>query len=175
MRAQASLETVIGLIILLVVAGVVISLVIYYVSPEKMPSPGEQLEVRAFLTNCESYCKDLNSLEFCRYYYPGSDWDKDGLSHKIVKVGKFKWPTCEDRVYCFLVWPCEERFGSGLNAIEKCRSLLCQTYLEKYGGNKTLAEKALREDVNFPPVCDLSGIPPEDNWYELVFSKGCPA
>ena len=173
MKSQASLEMVVGLIILLVVAGVVISLVIYYISPKKMPKASEELSKTAFLTKCESYCKDLQSVEYCRYYYPGSDWNKDGLSHKVVRVGKYEWPTCEDRVYCFLVYPCEDRFGIGLNALESCRKLLCNTYLEKYGWNETLANQSLKDDINFPSVCDLSSIPPQDNWYEKVFSKGC--
>ena len=172
MKGQASLEMVVGLIILLVVAGVVIGLVIHYINPKHMPSPGEKLSITEFLTNCESYCKDMNSLEYCRSYYPGSDWDKNGVRHEIVEVGKYNWATCEDRVYCFLVEPCEDRFGSGLNVMEKCRKLLCQTYLEKYGDLET-ANKALWDDINFPAVCDMSSVPPEDNWYERVFAQGC--
>ncbi len=172
-KGQASLEMVVGLIILLVVAGVVISLVIYYINPQKMPSPGEQLSIRTFLTNCETYCHDMSTNKFCTYYYPGNDWDKNGLKYEIVKVGKYEWPTCEDRVYCFLVYPCDDRFGSGLSAIEKCRQVLCQTYLEKYGGNATLANQSLFDNINFSPKCNLDEVDDADNWYKNVFTKGC--
>ena len=171
MRGQASLETVVGLIILLVVAGVVISLVIYYINPEKMPETGKQLEKTAFLTECESYCKDLTSIEYCRYYFEG-DWDKDGLIHQVIQVGKYEWSTCEDRVYCFLAKECEERFGSGLAVMEKCKSMLCQAYMEKYG-NSTLATEALRDDIDVSRVCDMTGIPEQDRWFNIFNS--CPA
>lgn len=179
-RAQASLEMVIGLVILLVVAGVVISLVIFYISPKKIPSPGEQLTLREFETNCEAYCNDLRSNKYCTDYYSGTDWDKNGIKKEIVKVGMYEWPVCEDRVYCFLVFPCEERFGTGWNAIEKCRRMLCQTYQEKYGADYTKLNEALKDDITFSDECKITngtlmdlGIPVEDNWYDKVFKKGC--
>jgi len=172
-KAQASLEMVIGLIILLVVAAVVISLVLYFLRKENIPNPREELSIRSFLDKCESMCKDMTSLDFCKYYYEGNDWNKNGIKNEIVKVGKYEWPTCEDRVYCFLVVPCEDRFGSGLNAIDKCRRLLCQTYLEKYGGDVELANQALLDDINFSPACNLENVPSADNWYQRVFSNAC--
>jgi len=178
MKAQASLETVVGLIILLVVAGVVISLVIYFINPEKLPETKQQLERTAFLTNCESYCNNLDSLEFCRYYFEG-DWDKDGLTHQIVKIGKYNWPTCEDRVYCFLVKPCEERFGTGLAVMTKCRDVLCQAYMEKYNNpdltleeRKELADQALRDDIDITDVCSLGSIPEQERWFDIF--ESCP-
>ena len=173
MKAQASLEMVVGLIILLVVAAVVIGLVLHYITPTSMPNPSEQIEKRKFLENCETYCQS-DLIEYCRYYYPGDDWDKDGIKHELIEVGQYKWPTCEDRVYCFLVSPCD-KVGSGLNAIKRCRELLCGTYLEKYSGDVTLANESLWDDINFPNVCDLSSIEgTPDDWYQIVFkSIGC--
>ena len=133
MKAQASLEMVVGLIILLVVAGVVISLVIHFINPERMPDPREKLSINDFLANCETYCEDHNSVDYCREYYSRGDWDKDGEKDELIKVGKHDWVTCEDRIYCFLVKPCE-RFGSGgLDTMDKCKRVLCQTYMEKLG------------------------------------------
>lgn len=176
MRAQASLETVVGLIILLVVAGVVISLVIYYINPEKMPQTGKQLEKTAFLTECESYCKDMSSIEYCRYYFEG-DWNKDGLSHQIIKIGKYNWQTCEDRIYCFLVSPCEDRFGTGLAIMSKCKSILCQAYMEKYNDptlsieeRQELANTAIQDDIDVARVCDMSGVPEMDRWFDTFGS-----
>lgn len=173
MKAQASLEMVVGLIILLVVAAVVISLVLHYIRPESMPQPSEQLEKGKFLENCELYCQN-DPVEYCRYYYPGDDWDGDEIRHEVVEVGDYKWPTCEDRVYCFLVQPCEDRFGRGLDAIKKCKELLCQTYLEKHGGNVDRATEELRDDINFPDVCDMTSVVGRpDNWNMTVFVSGC--
>ncbi len=175
MKGQASLEMVVGLIILLVVAGVVIGLVIHFINPRRMPNPEEKLSVNEFLTNCEQYCNDINSVEYCRDYYSGIDWNKNGIKHEILELGKYNWMTCEDRVYCFLVEPCEERFGRGLDVMKKCKRVLCQTYLEKYSGDADMATQALKDDINFPMVCDLSEIPNADNWYEIVFAEGCGA
>lgn len=172
MKAQASLEMVVGLIILLVVAGVVISLVIHYINPQRMPNPSEQLSVRAFLENCETYCKDVQSIQYCKYYYPGDDWNKNGVKNELIKLGIYEWPTCEKRVYCFLAYPCEDRFGTGLASIERCKKILCQTYLEKYEGDTVKANKALRDAVDVS-VCDFSGVPADDNWYEKIFAPGC--
>jgi hypothetical protein len=178
MKAQASLEMVVGLIILLVVAAVVISLILYFINPQKMPDPGTTLSVREFNNRCTDYCNDINSLDYCKYYYPGTDWNKNGLKNEIVRVGKYEWPACEDRIYCFLVVPCEDRFGMGIDASKKCRDLLCQTYKEKYGGVVLDATSALNDDVNFSPNCDeitftsSVGIG-KDNWYKEVFEAGC--
>jgi hypothetical protein len=173
MKGQFSLEMVVGLIILLVVAGVVISLVLFYVNPKRMPSPTEQLSIQEFKSKCESLCSDTTTNDYCTYYYPGEDWDKDGIKYNITKVGKYEWPTCEDRVYCFLVVPCEDRFGIGINAIEKCRQVLCQAYIEKFNDVK-LANASLWDNINFSTKCSIMGkVIPSDNWYERVFSKGC--
>jgi len=172
MRGQFSLEMVVGLIILLVVAGVVIGLVLFYISPQKMPKPGEEIGIRTFLSKCENYCLDQNSLDYCRYYYEGNDWNRNGVKYEVIGVGKHGWLTCEDRVFCFLVVPCEDRFGSGLEALKKCKNILCQTYIEKYG-NVEKATEALLRDISFSTKCNLNNVPDEENWFVQVFKKGC--
>jgi len=180
LKSQASLEMVIGLVILLVVAAVVISLVIYYINPKRVPNPSEELSVRAFLQKCEEYCSSNDINAFCTYYYQDNDWNKNGIKYEVVNVGKYNWPTCEDRVYCFLVVPCEDKLGSGISAIEKCKEILCQTYIEKYN-DVNLASEALHNDINFSNRCNLDDaeskglIKPEDNWYKNVFEGGCGA
>jgi hypothetical protein len=119
---------------------------------------------------------------YCEYYWKGNDWNRNSLQSEIIQVGPYKWYACEDRIYCFLVEPCEDRFGSGLKAIEKCRQLLCQTYLEKYNGDVSLASKALQNIVGFSDKCSKdkfynflieNKLPLQDNWYNLTFEKGC--
>lgn len=177
MKAQASLEMVVGLIILLVVAGVVISLVIHYISPKNMPNAGDAIKKNQFLQNCEDYCKDTNSVDYCRYYWgseareSGSvthlDWNGDGEVNGIVNMGKFQWAICEDRIFCFLAVPCD-RFGSGgLDTLEKCKRMLCQTYKEKYGDD-VKATNALKDAVDVEP-CDMISVDDDDNWYAKVF------
>jgi len=169
-KGQASLEMVVGLIILLVVAGVVITLVLHFIKPSNLPNPEKQIKVRNFLMECEEYCKDTNSVEFCRHYFDG-DWNGNGRKNEIVEVGKYKWKTCENRVYCFLVYDCEDRFGSGRQQIENCRKLLCQTYLDKYGyDDKEDVDKALLDDINFDTrKCSLDSVRGKENWYKDIF------
>jgi hypothetical protein len=177
-KAQISLEMVIMLVVLLVLAGVVISLILHFLRPGAITPPEQALAKREFLAACERYCRDTESLDYCRYYWNGRDWNENKINSEVIKVGKYDWYACEDRIYCFLVVPCEERFGSGLKAIEKCKELLCQAYLEKYNGDKVKATAALFDAVGFSPECSYqkfnSSLPiPEENWYDLTFGKKC--
>ena len=169
MKAQASLEMVVGLIILLVVAGVVIGLVLHFLNKDNIKTP--DLSIKEFLSACESYCNDVNSIEYCKYYYSSDDWDKNGIKNEMTSVGTYEWPTCENRVYCFLVSPCE-RLGSGMKTIENCKNILCQTYLEKYDGNVQYANEDLFDTIDIGSICDVSTIEEKENWYQ-VFDDGC--
>ncbi len=175
-KAQASLEMVVGLIVLLVVAGVVISLVLHYINPKRIPNPNEQMDVRAFLDKCEEFCEDRTTLKYCTYYYPGRDWNKNGKKDELIKVGDYNWYACEDRIYCFLVVPCEKRFGSGKKAIETCKELLCQTYNEKYG-DLSYCDKALNYTIKVSSsttcVKKYNALPDEEKWWNEIFEKGC--
>jgi len=176
-KGQLSLETIIMLVVLLVLAGAIISLILYYLKPGVISTPQQTLAKRDFLSKCENYCNDPKSLDYCTYYFQGDDWDGDGIKYNIIQVGKYRWYACEDRVYCFLVVPCEDRFGSGLEAIKKCKELLCQTLLDKYDGDRKLATQALYNIVGFSSKCSdrkfASSVPETENWYETVFGEGC--
>lgn len=187
MKSQASLEMVVGLIILLVVAAVVISLVLYFIKPERLPSPSGQIAIREFKSKCDSYCRDLNSVEYCRYYFGKGqtghkDWNGNNIKGEVIRIGTYQWPTVEDRVYCFLVYPCEDRFGVGIDAIRNCKRLLCQSYFEM-GADANGANEMLARDINFPSGTTWSdviatleaegGVRQEEKWYERVFIHGC--
>jgi len=170
MKSQASLEMVVGLIILLVVAAVVITLVLYFIKPEMLPKPRETLKVSQFYSNCEAYCRDRTSLRFCTEYYPGEDWNGNGVKSEKVSVGEYNWITCEDRIYCFLLMPCDDRFGEGREEIENCRKALCQVYIDKYGDIE-IANRKLLETISFSRKCNLNDVEPEENWYNNIFVK----
>ena len=172
-KGQMSLEMVIGLIILLVVAGVVISLLLHYLSPERMPSAEEPMEKREFKTKCDTYCKDFATLDYCKYYFEGDDWNSNGIKDELIKVGgKAEWDVCEDKVYCFLSVPCE-RFGG--NPIEGCVKQLCTAYKTKYGGNLTLASEAVYKMIiaTEDQGCNssLNALPSYDNWKTSYFNR----
>ena len=177
-KAQASLEMVIGLIILLVVAAVVISLVLYYITPKKFPNPQDQLSQKQFLIDCEAKCNDLTTSDYCSTIYPGEDYNKDGINNDDIQVGEYKWWTCEKRVYCFLVQPCD-RFGKGVSIMQRCKQILCQRFMEKYNNVRADATAELTRFVNFmstttpPGPCDATVsrfAAATENWYDNVFN-----
>ncbi|MFB6075643.1 MAG: hypothetical protein ABEK17_00725 [Candidatus Aenigmatarchaeota archaeon] len=179
-RGQMSLEMIIGLVILLVVAAVVINIFITKVNVDNLQGPPEQkLAKDEFKNNCESLCKKYQNegtLEYCRTFYQGNDWDlekKDDIIN-VVKVGEKNWDVCEDRVYCFHAVPCN--WGTGELTMSDCKALFCQAYSEKYNGNLTMATKALKDDIRMSDdlVCKqkLDQIPAMDNWYKSRFANG---
>ena len=179
-KGQMSLEMVIGLVILLVVAGVIISLLLYYINPDRMPSAAGELEIREFIEKCDKYCKESSSLSYCTDYFgkdiPVSrvDWDGDGEENELIKLGKkVQWDVCEDRIYCFLVAPCA-RFGDV--PMKGCAKQLCQAGYTKYE-NSTLATNYVTEELDLVPTKDVScetainELPPESNWFTRYFNK----
>lgn len=180
MKAQASLEMVVGLIILLVVAGVVIGLVLHFLKPGAFQDPEKVLQKRGFLGDCETYCKDESSVDFCRYYFGkgknvegGADWNENKIKNELIIVGSHDWPTCEDRVYCFLIYTCDKYGSGGIETIDKCKQVLCQTYREKYGNNER-ATVALKDTLNWDSKsCSFATVDKEENWYDLIFKDGC--
>jgi hypothetical protein len=170
MKAQLTLETIIMLVVLLVLAGVMITLILTTLKPPA--SPQKVLSKQEFLSQCESYCNDPEkTVEYCRLYWNGKDWNGNNEPNERIQVGAYKWYTCEDRVYCFLVKPCE-RLGTGLDLIRRCKNIICGTYLDKYE-RADIATAKLLEDVGFSNKCYLSGIPREEDWYSKVFREGC--
>jgi hypothetical protein len=176
-KAQASLEMVVGLIILLVVAGVVISLVLHYVNPKNMPSQADAMKLRDFQAKCEDYCKDYNSVDYCRYY-ANVDWDKNAEGTDLIKPGKY-WDTCEQRAYCFLVYPCTDRYGTGgQDTLAKCKKVLCQDYKNKYGDDIDSINQALADEISFEGCSSMQSdgtvLEDKDNWYVVGnFESGC--
>jgi hypothetical protein len=169
-KGQMSLEMVIGLVILLVVAGVVISLLLQQFS-DPGPDIENPMEIREFLAECERLCEDKD-IEYCNYYYEGNDWDNNGIGNELIKIGDQKWDVCEDRVYCFFVQPCKKRFGD--QPIKGCAQALCNNYKQKYNGNLTLASIAVLRDIvsTTDPECKsaLNKIPHYDNWKISFFN-----
>ena len=170
MKGQITLETIIMLVVLLVLAGVMITLILTTLKPPA--SPEKVLSKQEFLSRCESYCNDPEKIvEYCRLYWNGNDWDGDKVSYQVIKVGAYNWYACEDRIYCFLLKPCD-KLGTGAELLRRCKDILCGVYLDKYG-DADLATQRLLEDVSFSAKCSFSSIPPEENWYEKIFREGC--
>ncbi len=170
-KGQMSLEMIIGLIILLVVAAVVIKIFMDKMSGDNLSAP-ETLELEAFRQHCDALCTryiDTNfagaeALAYCEKYFE-IDLNKNG---KIPgEAGMLEgYGLCEDRVYCFNIKECN--WGSSSRSRltpEKCRDVMCDVYTERYDSNVTAAEyiatkiqfgtcDALDEEISFE---DASG------------------
>jgi hypothetical protein len=169
-KAQATLETIIMLVVLLVLAGVMISLILTTLKPPSAPE--KIISKQEFLSKCKSYCEDPDRIaEYCRLYWNGNDWNGNKVVNEIIQVGSYNWYACEDRIYCFLIQPCDN-LGSGLDLLRRCKEILCSVYTEKYG-DVTIATQKLKQDISFSTKCDLNSVPSEENWYKKVFEEGC--
>jgi hypothetical protein len=170
-KGQMSLEMVIGLVILLVVAGVVISLLLHYLGPGSMPNPGNRMNRNDFISECNRLCDDRD-IEYCSYYFDGNDYNLNGQSYELIKLTDVKWDVCEDRVYCFFAVPCK-RFGDV--PMKGCAKALCNAYkTKKYKGNLTAASIAVLRDIvsTTDPECNASlyKLPLVDNWKASFFN-----
>jgi len=168
-KGDKSLEMIIGLMILLVVAAVVIKLFLNYVNPEKVPStPDQELAVRSFVSDCEALCikaQNGKSLEYCTTYFEGNDWNNNGIPNEIVSVGaKVMWDVCEDRVYCFHVYDCS--WATGKIGMEECRNLLCEAGREKYGDDESASDYVM--GLIQEGSCNTASLDPKERW---IYSK----
>lgn len=150
LKSQMSLEIIISLLILVVVAVVVINMFL------KVPEGIEKIETFTkegkeymdFERACSNACQEFSfkgklsdALSFCstRLLPEGST--------KLLRVGvvdilypeKLKntklsllkpWPVCEDAVFCFHVFDCSEH--NTKITIEDCRGILCEFYKEMF-------------------------------------------
>jgi len=168
--ANMSLETIIGFIILLVVAGVIISMILTRINSDSLPYKEIEMQQMEFKNKCDALCTESSSLDYCRYYFEGgkdgTDWDGNGGKNELISIGEYvTWDVCEERIYCFSMVPCDRRFGS--SPAKGCASALCQAYLDKYKGNVTKANAAVHDKIK-PGACRLPANI-EDNWFEQYF------
>jgi len=181
MKGQKSLEMIVGLVILLVVAAVVINIFINYVSTEKLPvKPEDSLEAQNAETTCQNLCaryentgKTVDAFEYCTKRFVPIDWNRNSKID-LTKIGV--WDVCEDAVYCIHLKPCEWRTGA--LTMHDCQMIVCQQYLEKYAiepNADELATQAMLDDMisgENGTVCSLPTGP--DNWHTSYFDNGVP-
>ena len=177
-----SLEMVIGLLILLVVAAVIIR--IFLGQTERLGETKqfqETLKYREFLSKCEGYCNEFmgtgnlaKGVQFCtsRLYPAGSsELGKKGVvdsirtEDNILPITK-AYPVCEDAVFCFQILPCKGDVGSPLDWPD-CTQILCRYYYNTYN-NWVQASAKVLEAV---PNAGSCYIDPAENWWNLYFGS----
>jgi hypothetical protein len=188
-KGQKSLEMIIGLVILLVVAAVVISL---FLDVFQQPSVGQDTVAKEKITNeCTKMCDNWKQLsgtksrsaakKYCtkNFVYDAND---DGNTRQVVEQGYDSY--CEDGVHCFNIHSCQSS-RQELD-YEKCAELLCD-----YFENDLEADPVARIEAHFVPgasdsndntnigSCDLAGLEGPGGaittWYTEYFQgPACP-
>ena len=135
MRKGLALEMIIMLIMLLVVAGVIISVFIGYFQSNALSEIGKETVNKAtFQDKCEKLCREidspLKSTKFCETFN-AVDWNDDGLKTQTETLeSDARIMVCENRVYCFQIYKCPKirLQGSERYQIEACRRLSCDSF-----------------------------------------------
>jgi len=169
-----SLEMIIGLLILLVVAAVVINLFLNNTKGIGAQQYKQALQYRNFKAQCDSLCNDYlgsgnlaGAAKFCFTKLTGdTDLNRNG------KIDAFPADTkllniCEDGIYCFHVTTCNS--DTGKIDWPDCRQILCNAYYEVYQDYTKSNEKVKAIFPNGIGSCTL----PSDsvNWYQLYFGN----
>lgn len=172
-----SLEMIIGLLILLVVAFTIIRLFLGNITVlENIKDVTKTTTFRNFRSKCEQYCSDFLSsgnpasgVKYCseKLYKVGTS---NSVGTKgVVDVVKPEdmeateaLPICEDGIYCFHVTPCESEEGSVEWA--DCKSILCNYFYKSYKDMAKASQKVKETMDGGPGTCALPKDPTE-NWY----------
>lgn len=177
MKGDKSLEMIIGLIVLLVVAAVVINMFLGTFDPEGIErlNPKCETDQTSFKTKCEKLCNQfqtnrnpLTAQEFCETHTK-LDLDCDNsLGKSTAKVG-YKLEVCEEAVYCFMVQECE--WANGELGWNDCVETSCEVYTELYGDIATANAAVLDKiDTGESIKCRL---PAEEqlNWFQRFYGQ----
>lgn len=174
-KGQMSLEMIIGLLILLVVAVVVIR--IFLTNIQNVNKPGGDMQTRidelGFVSQCENLCNDYlanpTRAALAKYCYTKltkiNDLDKDGRVSSFTAATKVL-PICEDGVYCFHVKECKTDHGP--IDWKDCREVVCEAYVDVYGSKEAANSKV----AELFKLGTCKGIADKDNWVKLYFNRG---
>ena len=131
MKGQKSLQMIIGMVMLLVVAGVTISM---FINVFQEPDLGESTQERQEIQNqCAERCNSWKqasgdnslsaALEYCTAKFE-RDVDGDGSTTDIAGSGYNSY--CEDGVKCFNIHTCE--IGQQTLNAERCKQIMTNYY-----------------------------------------------
>lgn len=156
-KGQKSLEMIIGLVILLVVAAVVISM---FLNIFQEPDVGQDAVEMAEIENeCESLCGNFRQAgdnpsimtEYCLSTFV-ADVTGDGTTNERAGSGYGQY--CEDGIKCFNVHDCT--IGRQTYDAEGCQEHLCDYYQRVQGDSAGEAETRIAD--LFAPATDETGI-----------------
>jgi len=173
MKAQMSLEMIIGLLILLVVAAVVIQLFLKNTNISTQQYVN-QLQYRQFKDKCQSLCSNAQAADvqaaYAQYCYTKLEGAPDLNNNQkkdYVQSETKLLNICEDGVYCFMVFPCKRIDSGQVIDWPACRQILCDAEYDVYK-DYTLANTKVKQF--FPNGKGTCILPSNDaDWYKLYF------
>lgn len=168
MKGQISLEMIIGLLILLVVAFVVIRLFLNQTSQlGSLNDVQKSLAYQEFKDGCNQLCTEGNIAQWCQTKLTGdTDLNRNNIVDAIPSEGLLGIKVCEDGMYCMNMFPCATSSGKLLPS--DCVKTLCAAYYQTYQ-NMNIANSKVHELFPSAGSCQLKSDPSggTENWYTL--------
>lgn len=176
------MEMIVVMIILLVVAGVIISLFLNVFGDITLPGPKPAQQFKEKVDReCNALCSDYKSgrdplagIDYCRQKY-GFDFNQDRDFKDPFQTSTLIY-ACEESFYCPHMHKCELEEGEVLD-LTKCKQLLCSALEEKYTNLGSTNPNADAEDeilglikrgtCEFPVNQQTNR--PEPDWYEAIY------
>lgn len=166
-----SLEMIIGLLILLVVAFVVIRLFLNQTSGlGGLTDVRKSLQYGEFKQGCDQLCKEGNLVKWCSTKMTGdTDLNRNGRVDPVDSEGLLGFKACEDQMYCMNMFPCST--DNGKETPQDCLQTMCAQYMQSYG-DITKANQKVRQVFPSSGTCVLK---PDENWWTYYnFGPGSP-
>jgi len=159
-----SLEMIIGLLILLVVAAVIINLFMDRIKQFTSTNWQQDLDFKKFKSDCESYCKENTEGSIAKYCSEKLNKKDLNGNHKVdtMKSETSVLSMCEDAIYCFHVASCE-RDGDAIDA-KACKGILCRSWTDVYGD----ASKASTKVMELVPGYGTCTLNDDENWWLIA-------
>jgi len=170
MKGQMSLEMIIGLLILLVVAAVVIRIFLQNVGTiGTLDDLRKANQYKEFKQQCAALCSEYEAsgtraaaAKYCSTKFRGvTNLKQDLLNKPLPSDTKIGLSVCPNAIYCFHVQQCET--DAGVIDWADCRAILCQAYYDTYNDYGKASQK-VQEIIPNAGNCNL---PQNENWYTL--------
>ncbi len=169
-KGQMSIQMIVALVILLVVAVVTIRVFLKKMGEAEQPQQNMKEIIRdiGFEGQCERLCNeyklDESTAALAKYCYTKLEGDTDLNNNGLVdsfNANTKVLPICEDGVYCFHVVECKT--NTGVVDWEDCRKTVCDEYSKIDGVD---VDGKVKELFPSEGSCDL---PRGENWWDMYF------
>ena len=156
-----SLEMIIGLLILLVVAFVIIRMFLTQTGGiTSIKDVRQSLQYSEFKQGCDQLCKEGNIIKWCSTKLTGdTDLNRNQKIDGIDSESLLGFKACEDAVYCMNMFKCMT--DTGKVTPEDCKQTLCSGYFESYQSTA----KANQKVMEIFPGAGHCSLKTDQNWW----------